>query len=259
MSDEIVIIKHYYPPGVKEIIGAGTFSFIGAVDESTVLKYPLVSGDDMGQLEIERKLLEHVCPHPRIIQIKGYSETGIYLERAVNGSLAEYILEPSLPPPLLSIQQQVSWCREAAEAVAHIHSRRVLHCNISPSNLLLDQDLHIKLADFQGALLSEDGEILLEGAAGESTRYCLPRDNTCIPELQADMFALGSTMYFIMMGHEVFPDLVSDREVEERFKKKMFPQDTRACSAVTLKCWMQQYNSADEAVVDLKAIETSLR
>ena len=28
ISNEIVIIKHYYPLGVKEIIGAGTFSLL---------------------------------------------------------------------------------------------------------------------------------------------------------------------------------------------------------------------------------------
>jgi len=260
MSDEmeVVIIKHYCPPGVKGIIGTGAFSFIGAVNDSTVLKYPHVSGQDMGQLEIERKLLEIVCPHPRIIQLKGYSEMGIYLERATNGSLAEYLLESDIPPSLIPTHQRVSWCLEAAEAVAHIHSRRVIHCNVSPSNLLLDQDLHVKLADFQGALLSEGGDILLEGAAGDSTRYCLPREDICIPEFQADIFALGSTIYFIMMGHEVFSHIASDEEVEEKFVKKLFPQDTRACGAVTLKCWMQEYSSAKEAVVDLKAIEMML-
>lgn len=257
MSDEVVIIKRYCPPGVKEIIGAGTFSFIGVVDEFTVFKYPLVPNDGMEQLEIERKLLEIVCPHPHIIQLKGYSEAGIYLERATNGSLAEYLLESGRPSSSISTLQRISWCREAAEAIAHIHSRRVLHCNISPSNLLLDQDLHIKLADFQGALLSEAGEILLEGAAGDSTRYCLPRENTCIPELRADMFALGSTIYFIMMGYEVFANVNSEDEIEESFAQKLFPRDTRACGAVALKCWMQQYGSADEAVVDLEAIETA--
>ena len=126
MSDEmdVVIIKQYFPPGVKEIIGTGTFSYIGVVDESTVLKYPHVVGQDLEQQEIEIKLLEQVCPHPRIIQLKGHSESGIYLERATNGSLADYLLEPDRPPSSISTQQRVSWCREAAEAVAHIHSRR---------------------------------------------------------------------------------------------------------------------------------------
>ena len=260
MSDEmdVVIIKQYFPPGVKEIIGTGTFSYIGVVDESTVLKYPHVVGQDLEQQEIEIKLLEQVCPHPRIIQLKGHSESGIYLERATNGSLADYLLEPDRPPSSISTQQRVSWCREAAEAVAHIHSRRVIHCNVSPSNLLLDQYLHVKLADFQGALVSEEGEILLEGAAGDSTRYCLPRENTCIPEFQADIFALGSTIYFIMMGYEIFPEIESD-DVEEKFTRKLFPQDTRACGAVTLKCWMQLYSSAEDVVVDLEAIEMALK
>ena len=58
--------------------------------------------------------------------------TEIYLERAVNRTLADYLLQPENPPA--SAQQRLSWCREAAEAVAHIHSQRVLHCDIQPTS-----------------------------------------------------------------------------------------------------------------------------
>lgn len=37
-----------------------------------------------------------------------------------------------------------------------------------------------------------------------------------------------------MMGYEVFSDVNSDDEDEERFAKKLFPRDTRACGAVAL-------------------------
>jgi len=53
-------------------------------------------------------------------------------------------------------------------------------------------------------------------------------------------------------------DIVRGSGAKERFAKKLFPHDTHACGAVTLKCRMQQYGSADEAVVDLKVIETVL-
>lgn len=66
------------------------------------------NGGHMSRLEVERKLLSIVNLHTRIIQLKSFSDTGIYLERTVNGTLADYLLESGNPPP--STQQRLSWC-----------------------------------------------------------------------------------------------------------------------------------------------------
>ena len=100
MSDDadVVVYRHYYTPGVKRVIASGSSAFIGEVDESTVLKYPLAPGGDVSRLEVERELLEIVGPHPRIIGLKSLSDTGLYLERAVNGiysNQAINLLQPS--------------------------------------------------------------------------------------------------------------------------------------------------------------------
>ncbi len=185
---------------------------------------------------------------------------GLYLELAVNGTLASYLLESGNPSP--STQQRLSWCREAAEAVAYIHSQSVLHCDIQPTNLLLDKDLHLKLSDFQGKLLSEDGKVILDGGSGEPCRFYFPRDDPFEADTKTDLFALGCTMYFIMMGHAVFPDIIDGEngwydKVAERFAKQQYPQDSHACSAITLKCWLRQYGSADDVVQDIERIEKS--
>ncbi|KAJ6185451.1 hypothetical protein N7519_006752 [Penicillium mononematosum] len=201
-----------YSFSVKQVIASGGSAFVGEVDESTVMKYPLAPGGDMSRLEIEKKLLEIVGPHERIIGLKSFSSDGLYyLERA----------------------QRISWCREAAEAVAWIHSRGVLHCDIQPTNLLLDDELHIKLSDFQ--------------ISGWN-----------------NLFALGCTIYLIMMGHAVFPEIVDEEEgwydkVREKFEKQQFPQDSHACSAITSKCWLKEYESAEELLRDIEVVEKGLR
>ncbi|KAJ4323089.1 hypothetical protein N0V84_004489 [Fusarium piperis] len=241
MSDDkgqtITIYQHYLPPGVKRVLASGSSAFIGEVDDFTVFKYPLAPGGDMTRLEIERKLLENIGPHERIIGLKSFSDTGLYLERALNGNVAEYMLESGKPLP--SVKQRLAWCREAAEAVAWIHVRRVLHCDIQPTNLLLDEELHIKLSDFQGKQLSENGEVLLDGWSGEPCRFYCPRDDPFDADVKTDLFALGCTIYFIMMGHAVFPDIVDGED---------------KC-AVTLKCWQKKYESAKEVVRDIESLE----
>lgn len=213
----------------------------------------------MSRLEVEKKLLEIIGPHERIIGLKGFSDSGLYLERARNGHIANY-LESTNPPP--SIKQRLIWCREAAEAVAWIHSRRVLHCDLHPLNILLDDNLHVKPVDFQGQRHSENGEVLLDGHSAEPTRFYCPRDDISYADVKTDLFALGCLIYFIVLGHQVYPDSIDGEEcwrekVEERFMRQQWPQEEHPCSAITLKCWKKQYESAQEIVQDMRSLEGS--
>jgi len=160
---EIRVYHQYCPPGVQRVIASGTSAWIGEVDESTVLKYPLTPGGDRSRLEVEYEILRIVGQHPRIIGLKQLSDDGVYLERAANGTLHDYIVGSDRPTA--SLRQRLAWCREAAEAVAHVHSKRVIHCDIQPTNLLLDENLHLKLSDFQGNYLSETGMSFWKGEA----------------------------------------------------------------------------------------------
>ncbi|KAI3220459.1 hypothetical protein DTO012A7_9576 [Penicillium roqueforti] len=235
---EVIIHRHYCPPEVKKVIASGSSAFIGEVDDLTVMKLPLAPGGDM--------------------RFRGFSDKGLYLERAVNGTLGYYLLESDNAPP--SIQQQLSWCREATEAVAWIHAQGIIHYNIQPGNILLDEDLHIKLSDFQGKQLSSDGTVLLDGS-GEPVRFYCPRADPFDADVKTDLFALGCTIYLIMMGYSVFPDIVDGEDgwYEQRFEKQQFPQDSHACSAITWKCWLKEYESAEELLRDIEVVEKGLR
>lgn len=145
----ITIYQQYRSQGVNRVLASGSSAFIGEVDDTTVLKYPLAPGGEMDRFIIEKKLLEAIGQHERITKLKDFSETGLYLERATNGTVPAYISDRSP-----SLKQRLAWCRETTEAVAWIHGRRILHCDIQPTNLFLDKELHIKLSDFQGRLLS---------------------------------------------------------------------------------------------------------
>lgn len=246
---EIIEVSRYYPPGVSEIIGRGDECFVGAIDEFTVLKYPCIPGD-CESIQIEAQLLGVIGSHPRIIALKRVREDGLVLQRASNGSLNDYLISQSV----IALDRRLLWCKQAAEAISYIHGKRVIHCDINLRNLLLDQNLDILLTDFQGMLKSADGTTLLDGLSRECSKSYQPRvhgDYACVA---TDLFALGSAIYFIMTGHEVFPELDSledDEEILSRFKYGLFPNDNHPCSQITEKCWKQQYRQAAEVVSDL--------
>ena len=91
-DSSVTVYQHYCPQGVKRVLASGSSAFIGEVDDSTVFKYPLAPNGEMTRLEVEGKLLEIVGRHERIIGLKVFSKTGLYLERALNGTVADYIL-----------------------------------------------------------------------------------------------------------------------------------------------------------------------
>ncbi|KAK6225183.1 hypothetical protein QIS74_01230 [Colletotrichum tabaci] len=260
-DEDVIVYRHYCPPEVKRVLASGGSAFIGEVNDSTVLKYPLSPNGDMSRLEVEKQLLEAVGHHDRIIKFKGSSAVGLYLERAVKGNIYQYLVESTNPSPP-TIRQRLSWCREATEAVVHVHSRNIIHCDIQPTNLLLDEDLHIKLSDFQGKLLSFDKKVLLDGGSSEPTRFSRPRDDLDNTDIHTDLFALGCTIYFIIMGNAVYPDIKDGEEgwheaVRARFTKQQFPDDMPVCADLAWKCWLGKYNSAKELLSDIMLVEAA--
>ncbi|KAK3897954.1 kinase-like protein [Staphylotrichum tortipilum] len=242
---------------VKRVLTSGGSAWIGEVDDSTVLKYPAAAGEDVERIEAEKNMLQAIPPYKHVIGFKGFTDEGIYLERAINGTVVKYILESGQP---ISLQQRLAWCRQTAEAVAWVHVSRAGMAML-PSNLLLDKDLHVKLSDFQGKLLTEDGTVLADGWSMEGCRFSCPRgDDDFRANIKMDLFALGCTIYFIVMGHAIYPVMVDGEEsyrrmVGERLAKRDWPREQHVCGAITLKCWEQQYESAAGVVRDLEIVE----
>ncbi|KAL9104906.1 MAG: hypothetical protein Q9163_000223 [Psora crenata] len=243
----------YYPEGVTEFVGLGLDSYVGAVDETTVLKYPQIPGDEeaFALLEMEAEILRTIGPHKHIIGFKGLRKDGLLLERAMGGSIAQY-LKDHTP----TYQQRVTWARQATEAVAVMHRAGVLHCDINVNNILLDHNEMVKLCDFQGRLLRPDGSIDKSGISVENVKSSMPRTDINHADQKTDIFALGSALYYIMQGEEPFPDLDSGADADEiitRFSSGQFPElQSSLMNRVTHKCWAGVYDSAEVVLQDLE-------
>ncbi|XP_010273702.1 PREDICTED: putative leucine-rich repeat receptor-like serine/threonine-protein kinase At2g24130 [Nelumbo nucifera] len=85
-----------------------------------------------------------------------------------NGSLETHLYPSHRSSPDLSLVQLVSICSDVAEGVAYLHHHspvRVVHCDLKPSNILLDEDLTALVTDFGIARLVKGG-----GEEGAITR-----------------------------------------------------------------------------------------
>ena len=185
-----------------------------------------------------------------VIGYKGQRDDGLLLERALCGSIAQF-LKVNTP----TWQQSLVWAHQATEAVAVKHSAGVIHCDINVNNLLLDNNLTVKLCDFQGRLLRPDGSVDKDGLARENIKSFMPRADPNCSDQKTDIFALGLTFYHIMQGHEPFPDMDpfnDEEQIKGRFASRQFPEmDSLLMNCVTHKCWAGEYNSAEAVLQDL--------
>ncbi|KAH6628831.1 hypothetical protein F5144DRAFT_594750 [Chaetomium tenue] len=93
------------------------------------------------------------------------------------------------------------------------------------------------------------------------TRFFLPRPLKEPPTVRTDIFSLGSTIYEIVTDRQPYEDL-SDDEVEARYSRQIFPsvQEELLCGQVIMDCWRCEVQTAEEAMMRLKAeMESALK
>ncbi|MBT9585822.1 protein kinase [bacterium] len=148
--------------------------------------------------------LRQVAEHPGVITLLDadlqYNPPYFVMPWLRQGSLADLPARPTLA-------RAVQWLREAALALSYTHEKGILHCDLKPSNLLLDDQYRIRLVDF--------GQSLLQDVAGRSlgTLGYMPPEQAApesLPDVRWDVYSLGATAYFLLTG--VIPRLSeSDR------------------------------------------------
>ena len=123
--------------------------------------------------------------HPHIIQVYdfGVDEQGPYYTMEL---LDGADLRSKSP---LSWRDVCAYLREVASSLALLHSRRLLHCDVSAANIYLTREGRAKLLDF-GTLASFGRNTVIAGAAPMIAPEVLRREEL---DQRVDLYALGAT------------------------------------------------------------------
>ena len=94
-----------------------------------------------------------------------------------------------------------AWMADVCSALCLIHSRRLLHRDISPRNVLRVGDMTAKLIDF-GALSPMGPNRAIVG----TPPFCPPEVlNREALDARADLYSLGTTLYYLLTGRHAYP------------------------------------------------------
>lgn len=127
----------------------------------------------------------------------------------------EYLEQGSLEARLqsgpLPAGEAAALFREVAVGLVHSHGKGVLHCDLKPANVLLDQDSKPRLADFGQSRLSHE-----QTPALGTLFYMAPEqaDLSAVPDAGWDVYALGALLYAMLTGEPPYRTQAAAAEIE---------------------------------------------
>ena len=102
--------------------------------------------------------------------------------------------------------RRIGWLIQAAEALAHAHSREIVHRDVKPSNLRVLDDGRIKIMDFGIAkLLSAEDQLTRTGMTMGTAGYLPPEQvRGAAVDQRADIFSFGVLTYELLAQKRPF-------------------------------------------------------
>ena len=108
--------------------------------------------------------------------------------------------------PPLSHRDIARLAVQVADALAYAHGQGVLHRDVKPSNLLLDEQGTVWVTDFGVAKLVEEANLTASGDLVGTLRYMPPERFSGCSDARGDVYSLGITLYEMLARRPAFPD-----------------------------------------------------
>jgi serine/threonine-protein kinase len=179
--------------------------------------------------------------HPNIIEVYDYGEeNGRYymaMTYIASGTLADLIKERGALP----LEQVTALLVPIADALHYAHEMNVVHRDIKPGNILIDERSRPMLADFGIAYAVRDTDLTLPGTMFGTAPYMSPEQAvggqaTC----SSDIYALGIVLYEALTGRKPFQGALVSVLAQHAHEsppppRSLNPAISRAVEAVVLQ------------------------
>lgn len=155
--------------------------------------------------------------HEGIVPIRGVGRTKLGGYFLVSDWMEGGDLTTASRERRLEVAQAVKWVAAAARAVNHAHRYGVIHCDLKPSNLLLDRSGILRVADFGLAhIMNRPQRLRAAGTLGFMAPEQLdPTFGSIGPA--TDVFGLGAVLFALLTGRAPYFGEHRDAAVEALF------------------------------------------
>ncbi|KAL8959582.1 MAG: hypothetical protein Q9193_003581 [Seirophora villosa] len=243
-----------------KLLGLGSIGIVYQVTDTVAVKCLRVA--DSTQFEDECRVYDLLEKHsicPNIVRSFYRTPSAIFLQLMAGGTL-DVRLRQYQSRNLSGLVESVKytqpahvvwrWMAELTDAVAWLESLGLVHGDLRPSNLLLDDRSHLKIADFDNAAAIGDA------SNGMEPPYARLLGDEEAPDRgtfgyygpRTEQFAIGSIAYYISRGFELYDDqwLGEDRagEILDRLQAMNFPATSDSeVDKLIRGCWYGCYTT----------------
>lgn len=161
--------------------------------------------DDEARARLQREaLLVARLQHPNLVRLYGTrhledGSTVLLMEHVPGRNLKEVLREEGPLPP----GRAVALLRDVASALAYAHRRQIVHRDVKPENIYLDDEVGTaRLADFGVARpWDQDSSLTLPGESLGTPAYMSPEQVDGLPvDGRSDVYSLGLVGYEMLTG-----------------------------------------------------------
>jgi eukaryotic-like serine/threonine-protein kinase len=260
-------------------IGSGGMSTVYRAFDQTLERQVAIKllhrqiADDPDQLERFRREARAVAQlsHPHIVTVidAGEEEGRPYIVfEYVQGETLKELIKREGP---LDVDEAAAYAIEVARALGYAHSRNIVHRDVKPQNVLIDDEGSAKITDFGIARTLDEEGLTADGRVLGTTDYVSPEQALGHQVTgQSDLYSLGIVLFEMLTGDVPFRGenqvSVAMKHVREPLPdvQELRPAVSATLAAVvdraTAKDLERRYQNDDDLVGDLEealAIETA--
>ncbi|XP_059640246.1 G-type lectin S-receptor-like serine/threonine-protein kinase LECRK3 [Cornus florida] len=196
--------------GFKEELGSGSFgkvykgtmSMLSSLKMVAVKRLEKVLAEGEREFQTEMKVIGKTH-HRNLVQLLGYCLDGpkrlLVYEYMSNGSLADILFAPENRP---SWEERIRLALDIARGILYLHEEcetQIIHCDIKPQNILMDEYRRAKISDFGLAKLLKPNETRTFTGIRGTKGYVAPEWHRKLPAtVKADVYSFGIVLFEII-------------------------------------------------------------
>ncbi|MBA0652251.1 hypothetical protein Goklo_019522 [Gossypium klotzschianum] len=181
----------------SNLLGTGSFGFVykGTMKEEknvAIKVFDLNLERGMRSFQVESELLTKVG-HPNLVKLMNSCSDNnfgaLVLEYMPNGTLDKWLYTHNY---FLNLLQRLDIMIEVASAMSYLHSEHIIHCDLKPSNVLLDEDMAARVSDFSIAKLLDGRDAAVQTGTMATIGYMAPEyGSSGIVSEKTDVYSFG--------------------------------------------------------------------